>query len=48
MGKAARTRAESLSWERYLVNLGLIYQGLHEYALNRSPEALQGILGSGF
>jgi glycosyltransferase involved in cell wall biosynthesis len=48
MGEAARTRAESLRWDQYLVNLGVIYERLCEYSRNRSQDALQGILAAGF
>ena len=48
MGEAARKRAESLCWDRYLANLGVIYECLGEYSRTRNPEALQGILAAGF
>jgi glycosyltransferase involved in cell wall biosynthesis len=48
MGEAARKRAESLRWDRYLVNLGVIYERLCEYSRNRRPEVLQDILAAGF
>jgi glycosyltransferase involved in cell wall biosynthesis len=48
MGEAARKRAESLCWDRYLANLGVIYEQLCEYSRSRNPEALQGILAAGF
>jgi len=48
MGERARKRAESLGWDRYLVNLGMIYERLSEYSGNRSPKALQDILLASF
>jgi glycosyltransferase involved in cell wall biosynthesis len=48
MSIAARERAESVRWDRYLVNLGIIYQGLCEYSRNRNPEALQSVRASSF
>lgn len=48
MGEAARKRAESLRWERYLTNLGVIYQALGAFAEIGSAEALQPILKKGF
>ena len=48
MSEAARKRAESLRWERYLVNLGVIYEQLGEYARDRSPASLSSILASTF
>jgi glycosyltransferase involved in cell wall biosynthesis len=48
MGVAARERAESLRWDRYLVSLGAIYERLYEYSHNRSQEALQDIVAAGF
>lgn len=48
MAEAARVRAESLRWERYLFNLGLIYEQLGEYSRDRSPDSLSAILASSF
>jgi glycosyltransferase involved in cell wall biosynthesis len=48
MSEAARKRAESLRWDRYLANLGVIYERLCEHARNRSPEVLQDVLAAGF
>lgn len=41
MASAARERAESLRWDNYLINLGVIYRGLGDYARTRRPEAIE-------
>jgi glycosyltransferase involved in cell wall biosynthesis len=48
MGDAARRRAESLRWDYYLANLGVIYERLCEYSRNRNPDVLQDIVATGF
>jgi hypothetical protein len=37
-----------LSWDRYLINLGAIYERLCEYSGNRNQEALQSIQAASF
>jgi glycosyltransferase involved in cell wall biosynthesis len=44
MGMAARQRAESLRWDRYLANLGRIYGALGDYAKTKREEALQPVM----
>lgn len=48
MGEAARQRAESLRWDRYLANLGVIYGALGDYAESGNAEALHPVLARGF
>jgi glycosyltransferase involved in cell wall biosynthesis len=44
MGMAARQRAESLRWDRYLANLGRIYGALGDYARTGREDALQPVM----